>query len=218
MAKIAYLDYAATTPVDPRVSDAMNLCLLPDEIFSNPSSTTHTLGQQAFSAVDEARSLVASLREAEPHEIIWTSGATEAINLAIKGVLHSPASRGRHIITSCLEHSAVLDTCKTLARDGFDVTFLSPDANGLFTADIVETALRKDTGLISLMQINNEIGTIADISAIGQLTKCYGVPFHVELVVSDNTHNQCWRLANAINKRLQSVCATPSSNRARPRY
>ena len=180
MPKTAYLDYAATTPVDPRVKAAMTRCLGPEGIFANPSSTTHAPGQQASAIVHEARNLVAALIAAAPHEVIWTSGATEAINLAIKGVLRSPAARGRHIVTSCLEHSAVLDTCKALSHEGFDVTLLSPDGNGLITVDSVAQALRDDTALVSLMQVNNEVGTITDIRAIGRLTRNLKIPFHVD--------------------------------------
>lgn len=151
-----------------------------DGIFANASSATHAAGHQAREAVDEARHLVGDLIGAFPHEIIWTSGATESINIAIKGIMRSPTLRGRHMITSCLEHSAVLDTCKALECEGVDVTFLSPDADGLMTADVIQPALRDDTALVSLMHVNNEVGTVTDIRAIGHLVRERGILFHVD--------------------------------------
>jgi len=180
MTQTAYLDYAATTPVDPRVVDKMNQCLGVDGIFANASSATHAAGHEALAVVNEARDLVAALIGVGPHEIIWTSGATEAINLAIKGILRSPTIHGCHVVTSCLEHSAVLDTCRALECGGLDVTVLSPDPHGQITTDIVAPALRDDTALVSLMQVNNEVGTATDIRAIGQLVREHGALFHVD--------------------------------------
>lgn len=175
-----YLDYAATTPVDPAVADVMALHLGTDGIFGNPASTTHTLGQEALVAVEKARERVANLINANPGEIIWTSGATEAINLALKGTAHARVDHGQHIVTSCIEHSAVLDTCKYLACEGYDVTLLAPDQKGLISPENVRSVLRDDTILVSLMQVNNEVGTITDIAAIGELTRSLGITFHVD--------------------------------------
>lgn len=175
-----YLDYAATTPVDPAVADVMARHLESDGIFGNPASTTHIPGQEALAAVERAREHVANLINANPGEIIWTSGATEAINLAIKGIARARVDRGRHIVTSCIEHSAVLDTCKHLSREGYDVTLLAPDQEGLISPEKVRSALRDDTVLVSLMQANNEVGTITDIEAIGELVRSLGIAFHVD--------------------------------------
>ena len=179
-----YMDYAATTPVDPGVTDAMVRHLGTDGIFGNPASTTHLPGREALAAVERAREHVAKLINADPGEIIWTSGATEAINLAIKGIAHARANRGRHIITSCLEHHAVLHTCRHLAREGYEVTLLTPDPRGLITTDDVRSALRHDTILVSLMHVNNEVGTITEVAAIGELTRSLGITFHVDAVQS----------------------------------
>ena len=180
MNKPAYLDNAATTPVDPRVTRAMVQHLGADGTFANPSSTTHAAGQKALAAVERARGHVASLINADPDEVIWTSGATEAINLALKGIVHSPATHSQHIVTSCLEHSAVLDSCRFLAQEGCDVTVLTPGKDGLITPELVESSLRDDTAVVSLMQVNNEVGTITDIGAIGKLTRSRGIAFHVD--------------------------------------
>ncbi|MGA9854702.1 MAG: IscS subfamily cysteine desulfurase [Gammaproteobacteria bacterium] len=181
--KTIYLDYAATTPVDPRVAEKMAGCLTCEGMFANPASA-HAPGRAARGAVERARSQVAELVGAEPGEIIFTSGATESDNLAIKGAAHFYQQKGRHLITSRIEHKAVLDTCKQLERDGFQVTWLKPDADGLIQPSIVEQALRPDTVLVSIMHVNNEIGTINDIAAIGRIAREHGVYFHVDAAQS----------------------------------
>ena len=175
-----YLDYAATTPVDPDIIGSMTRYLGPDGEFGNAASRIHWFGERAWEAVKRAREQVAMLLNAEPTEIVWTSGATESINLAIKGVALGQASRGKHLLVSCMEHKAVLDTCTELERAGFEITRLEPDTHGLITVDCVSEALRDDTILVSLMHANNEVGTITDIRSIGELTESAGVPFHVD--------------------------------------
>ena len=182
MGNTVYLDYAATTPVDPVVVDAMIRHMGPDGVFGNPASRTHGAGREAALVVERAREHVAELVNASPPEIIWTSGATESINLALKGVACAYVDRGRHIVTSSLEHSAVLDTCRHLAREGFEITLLSPGRDGLISPDCVAEALRDDTVLVSLMHVNNEVGTVTDIAAIGALTREQGIAFHVDAV------------------------------------
>ena len=179
-----YLDYAATTPVDPRVAEKMIQCLTPDGNFGNPASRSHLFGWKAEEAVETARRQVADLLGADPREIVWTSGATESDNLAIKGVAHFYSKKGKHIITSKIEHKAVLDPCRQLEREGFEVTYLEPDSNGLITPQQVSDALRDDTILVSLMHVNNEIGTVTDIAAIGEITRAKGVLFHVDAAQS----------------------------------
>jgi cysteine desulfurase len=179
-----YLDYSATTPVDPRVADKMMQCLTPDGIFGNPASRSHQFGWKAEEAVETARRQVADLLGADPREIVWTSGATESDNLAIKGVAHFYHKKGKHIITSKIEHKAVLDTCRQLEREGFEVTYLTPGSDGIITPQMVADAMRDDTILVSLMHVNNEIGTITDIAAIGELTRSRGVLFHVDAAQS----------------------------------
>ncbi len=179
-----YLDYSATTPVDPRVAQKMSECLLVDGNFGNPASRSHVFGWKAEEAVENARRQVAELVNADPREIVWTSGATESDNLAIKGVAHFYASKGKHIITSKIEHKAVLDTTRQLEREGFEVTYLEPGEDGLITPAMVEAALREDTVLVSVMHVNNEIGTINDIAAIGELTRSRGVLLHVDAAQS----------------------------------
>lgn len=175
-----YFDYAATTPVDPRVIQVMVDCLGFEGNFGNPASGSHAYGQQARSAVELAREQVAQLINAKAEHIVWTSGATESNNLALKGVaLGSGQSRG-HIITSQIEHKAVLDTARFLQQSGFEVTYLAPDADGLISADKVRSALRADTLLVSLMLVNNELGTVNDIPAIGQYVREHGALFHVD--------------------------------------
>ncbi len=178
-----YLDYAATTPVDPRVAEAMARCLTMDGIFGNPGST-HGPGLKARDVVENARREVAALVNADPREIIWTSGATESDNLAIKGVAHFFADRAPHIVTARTEHKAVLDTCAQLEAEGFDVTYLVPGSDGIVTPDQVDGALRDDTLLVSLMHVNNEIGVLFDIAAIGALCRERGVLFHVDAAQS----------------------------------
>ncbi|CAI8235728.1 MAG: Cysteine desulfurase IscS [Marinobacterium sp. xm-d-530] len=179
-----YLDYSATTPVDPRVAEKMMACLTPDGNFGNPASRSHLFGWKAEEAAETARRQVAELIGADPREIVWTSGATESDNLAIKGVAHFYHKKGKHIITSKIEHKAVLDTCRQLEREGYEVTYLTPGSDGLITPQMVAEALRDDTILVSLMHINNEIGTITDIAAIGELTRKHGVLFHVDAAQS----------------------------------
>jgi len=179
-----YLDYSATTPVDPRVAQKMSECLLVDGNFGNPASRSHLFGWKAEEAVENARRQVAELVNADPREIVWTSGATESDNLAIKGAAHFYQNKGKHLITSKIEHKAVLDTTRQLEREGFEVTYLEPGEDGLVTPEMVAAALREDTILVSIMHVNNEIGTINDIAAIGELTRSRGVLFHVDAAQS----------------------------------
>lgn len=184
MSSPIYLDYSATTPVDPRVAQKMIDCLTMEGNFGNPASRSHIFGWRAEEAVENARRQVADLLGADPREIVWTSGATEADNLAIKGTAHFYASKGKHLITSKIEHKAVLDTMRQLEREGFEVTYLDPTPEGEITATMVEQALREDTILVSIMHVNNEIGTINDIAAIGELTRSKGILFHVDAAQS----------------------------------
>jgi cysteine desulfurase len=179
-----YLDYAATTPVDSRVAEKMSHYLTMDGHFGNPASRSHLYGWQAEEAVENARRDVADLLGCDPREIVWTSGATESDNLAIKGVAHCFAEKGRHIITAQTEHKAVLDTCAWLEQQGFKVTWLRPDRQGVVTADQVASALREDTILVSLMHVNNEIGVIHDIATIGAVVRDHGALFHVDAAQS----------------------------------
>ena len=179
-----YLDYSATTPVDPRVAQKMSECLLVDGNFGNPASRSHLFGWKAEESVENARRQVAELVNADPREIVWTSGATESDNLAIKGAAHFYQNKGKHLITSKIEHKAVLDTTRQLEREGFEVSYLEPGEDGLITPDMVEAALRDDTTLVSIMHVNNEIGTVNDIAAIGELTRSRGVLFHVDAAQS----------------------------------
>lgn len=175
-----YLDYAATTPVDPRVAARMAECLTLDGYFGNPASRSHIFGWQAEEIVETARRDVADLLNCDPREIVWTSGATEANNLAIKGAAQFYAEKGRHIITSCIEHKAVLDSCKFLETQGFELTYLKPAADGVITPGQLEAAIRADTILVSLMHVNNEIGSAHDLKALGDVTRARGVLFHVD--------------------------------------
>lgn len=179
-----YLDYFSTTPVDPRVVDKMIGHLTLDGIFGNPASRFHRYGWQAEEAVDIARNKIASLIGADSREIIFTSGATESDNLAIKGAAQANCEKGRHIITSVTEHKAVLDTCHKLEQQGFEVTRLVPQSNGLITLQTLKEALRDDTILVSLMHVNNEIGVIQDIAAFGDLCRRRNVLFHVDATQS----------------------------------
>jgi len=175
-----YFDYAATTPVDDRVIQVMVDCLGFEGNFGNPASGSHVFGRDARQAVELAREQVAQLVNARPQQIIWTSGATESNNLALKGVAQtSPESRG-HIITSQIEHKAVLDTARFLEASGFEVTYLAPDSDGLVSVEKVSAALRTDTLLVSLMLVNNELGTVNDIPGIGRLVREHGALFHVD--------------------------------------
>lgn len=184
MQKPIYFDYLATTPADPRVVEKMVHCLSMEGNFGNPASRSHLYGWKAEEAVENARRQVADLLHADPREIVWTSGATESDNLAIKGVAHFYQKKGRHIITSRIEHKAVLDTCRHLEREGFEVTYLDPDSHGLVTPEAVAAALREDTILVSIMHANNEIGTVNDIAGIGEVTRNAGVLFHVDAAQS----------------------------------
>lgn len=179
-----YLDYSATTPVDPRVAEKMMQYLTPQGIFGNPASRSHAFGWQAEEAVEEARTHVAALINADAKEIVWTSGATESNNLAIKGAAHFNIRRGKHIITLKTEHKAVLDTCRQLEREGFEVTYLDPLPNGLLDFDAFKAALRPDTTVVSIMHVNNEIGVIQDIATIGQLCRANKTVFHVDAAQS----------------------------------
>lgn len=179
-----YLDYSATTPVDHRVAQKMIECLELEGNFGNPASRSHAFGWKAEAAVENARRQVAELVNCDPREIVWTSGATESDNLAIKGVAHFYGKQGKHIVTSKIEHKAVLDTCRQLEREGYEITYLEPDSKGLITPEKVAESLRDDTILVSLMHVNNEIGVITDIAAIGEITRSKGVLFHVDAAQS----------------------------------
>ena len=179
-----YLDYSATTPVDPRVAEKMMACLTSEGNFGNPASRSHLFGWKAEEAVENARGQVAGLIGADPREIVWTSGATESNNLAIKGAAHFNVRKGKHLVTSKIEHKAVLDTCRQLEREGFEVTYLDPTVEGLIEPQQVADALRDDTSLVSIMHVNNEIGTVNDIAAIGALCRAKGVTFHVDAAQS----------------------------------
>ncbi|MGB0846674.1 MAG: IscS subfamily cysteine desulfurase [Thiolinea sp.] len=179
-----YLDYSATTPVDPRVAEKMMQFLTPQGAFGNPASRSHAYGWVAEEAVEEARANVAALINANAKEIVWTSGATESNNLAIKGAAHFNQRRGKHVITMKTEHKAVLDTCRQLEREGFEVTYLDPEENGLVDLHKLESAMRDDTTVVSVMHVNNEIGVIQDIAAIGELCRSRKIVFHVDAAQS----------------------------------
>ena len=179
-----YLDYLSTTPVDPRVVDVMSRCLSLEGNFGNPASRSHVFGWKAEEAVENARAQIAELINADPREIVWTSGATESDNLAIKGVAHFYRKKGQHIITSKIEHKAVLDTCRQLEREGYEVTYLEPNEAGLTTPEMVQAALREDTILVSIMHANNEIGVVNDIAGIGEACRAAGVLYHVDAAQS----------------------------------
>mgnify|MGYP005632693641 FL=1 len=178
------MDYSATTPVDKRVAEKMAKYLTMEGDFGNAASRSHYYGWQAEKAVDEARSQVSDLVGADPREIVWTSGATESDNLAIKGIAHFYHKRGKHIITLKTEHKAVLDTCRQLEREGFEVTYLDPLPNGLLDIDVFKSAIREDTILTSIMHVNNEIGVIQDLQAIGDICRENKVFFHVDAAQS----------------------------------
>ncbi len=179
-----YLDYAATTPVDPRVAEKMMQYLTLDGIFGNPASRSHKFGWQAEEAVDIARNDIAALVGADPREIVFTSGATESDNLAIKGAANFYQKKGKHIITCKTEHKAVLDTCRQLEREGFEVTYLAPQSNGIIDLKQLEAAMREDTILVSIMHVNNEIGVVQDIAEIGEMCRSRGIIFHVDATQS----------------------------------
>lgn len=179
-----YLDYSATCPADPRVAEKMMQCLTLDGNFGNPASRSHRFGWQAEEAVDEARNHVADLIGADPREIVFTSGATESNNLAIKGAAHFYVKQGKHIITCKTEHKAVLDTCRHLESEGYEVTYLEPQSDGLLTLQQIEAAMRPDTILVSIMHVNNEIGVVQDVAAIGELCRARKILFHVDAAQS----------------------------------
>ncbi|MFT4100704.1 MAG: IscS subfamily cysteine desulfurase [Burkholderiaceae bacterium] len=173
-----YLDYSATTPVDPRVVDKMLPYLRQD--FGNPASRSHAFGWTAEKAVEEARAQVAALVNCDPKELVWTSGATESINLALKGAAHFYKERGKHLITLRTEHKATLDTMRELEREGYEVTYLDVKENGLLDLDVFKAALRPDTIVVSVLLVNNEIGVIQDVETIGEITRERGIIFHVD--------------------------------------
>jgi cysteine desulfurase len=204
MKKPIYLDYSATTPVDPRVADKMCSYLTLDGEFGNPASRSHAFGWHAEEAVEEARANVAALIGADPKEIVWTSGATESDNLAIKGVASFYGKKGKHIVTCKTEHKAVLDTCRQLEREGFEVTYLDPEPNGLLDLGKLKAAIRPDTILVSVMHVNNEIGVIQDLAAIGKITRERGVLFHSDAAQSTG---KVPIDVNALNVDLMSMSA-----------
>ncbi len=179
-----YLDYSATTPIDQRVAAKMAECLTIEGNFGNPASRSHQFGWSAEAAVDLARQQVADLVNADPREIVWTSGATESDNLAIKGAAHFYRKKGNHIITLKTEHKAVLDTCRQLEREGFEVTYMDPDESGLLDLENLKAAVTDQTILISVMHVNNEIGVIQDIEAIGEFARQKKIIFHVDAAQS----------------------------------
>jgi len=178
------MDYSATTPVDERVAEKMCTYLTRQGQFGNPASRSHEFGWKAEAAVEQARADVASLVKADPKEIIWTSGATESNNLAIKGAAHFYQKQGRHLVTLKTEHKAVLDSCRQLEREGYEVTYLDPEPNGLLDLDKFRATLRDDTILVSIMHVNNEIGVIQDIAAIGEICRDRKIIFHVDAAQS----------------------------------
>jgi cysteine desulfurase len=198
------MDYSATTPVDERVAAKMSECLTKQGHFGNPASRSHPFGWRADELVEEARENVAKLLGADAKEIVWTSGATESDNLAIKGAALFNVKKGKHIVTLKTEHKAVLDTCRQLEREGFEITYLDPLENGLLDLDVFTAALRDDTTVVSIMHVNNEIGVIQDLAAIGKITRERGIVFHVDAAQSPG------KVAidvNAMNVDLMSLCA-----------
>ena len=179
-----YPDYASTTPADPRVVTKMQECLSLEGNYGNPASRSHEFGWKAEKAVEEARENVASLVNCDHREIIWTSGATESDNLAIKGAARFYRKKGNHIITSKIEHKAVLDSCRQLEREGFEVTYLDPDSSGIITSEELIKNIKDETILVSLMHVNNEIGVINDIAELGEITREKGIVFHVDAAQS----------------------------------
>ena len=182
--KPIYLDYAATTPADPAVVQTILQYLGLHAEFGNPASSTHAYGQRASSAVELAREQVASLIKSEPDEIIWTSGATEASNLAIKGIVQTDRGRTAHVVTSAIEHKATLDTCKFLQNQGVAVTFVRPDRTGTITPSAIIDALRPETRLVTLMHVNNETGTITEIGSIAEAVSEHGAFLHIDAAQS----------------------------------
>ena len=182
--KSIYLDYASTTPIDPRVAESMMEFMTFEGEFGNPASRSHRYGWKADEAVERARSNVASLINCDPREIVWTSGATEANNLAIKGAAQFYQRQGKHIVTMACEHKAVLGPCHMLERSGYEVSYLSPNAHGLLDLELLKKTLRKDTVLVTVMHVNNETGVIQDISAIPKCVKAVGALLHVDAAQS----------------------------------
>ena len=181
---LIYLDYSASTPVDPRVAEEMCKYLTMDGVFGNPASRSHKFGWDADTAVENARANIAALVNANPKEIVWTSGATESDNLAIKGAAHFNQRRGKHIITMKTEHKAVLDSCRQLEREGYEVTYLEPEKDGLLDIAKFKDAIRDDTSVASIMHVNNEIGVVQDIAAIGEICRENKIIFHVDAAQS----------------------------------
>ena len=179
-----YLDYASTTPIDDRVAKKMLEYMTTDGMYGNPASRSHSFGWDADEAVSQSRQYVADLINADPREIVWTSGATESDNLAIKGAAHFYKKKGKHVITIKTEHKAVLDACRQLEREGFEVTYMEPMPNGLIDIEKLESEIRDDTVLISIMHVNNEIGVIQDIETIGELARSKKIIFHVDAAQS----------------------------------
>ena len=175
-----YLDYAATTPVDTRVAEVMQRYLTADQLFANPASRSHMLGWQAEQVVEQARRQVADTIGADPREIVWTSGATEADNLALIGYLRANRERGMHLVTSTIEHKAIIDTAAALEREGFDVTWLTPAHDGTISPEMLRAAMRDDTALVSLMAVNNELGSINDIAVLAEVAHEFGAVFHTD--------------------------------------
>ncbi|MFM9270894.1 IscS subfamily cysteine desulfurase [Halomonas elongata] len=175
-----YLDYAATTPVDPRVAEVMSRHLTLDGVFANPASRSHMPGWQAEQAVESARRQVADLIGADPREIVWTSGATEADNLALTGIMRANREKGRHLVTSTIEHKAVIDTALALEREGFEVSWLTPGEDGRVAPSVLRAALRDDTVLVSMMAVNNELGTINDLADLAEVAHAGGALFHTD--------------------------------------
>ncbi len=199
-----YMDYSATTPVDERVAAKMAECLTNQGHFGNPASRSHPFGWNADELVEQARDNVANLLGANSKEIVWTSGATESDNLAIKGAARFNIKKGKHIVTLKTEHKAVLDTCRQLEREGFEVTYLDPLENGLLDLEVFKAALREDTTVVSIMHVNNEIGVIQDIAAIGKITRERGIIFHVDAAQSPG---KVVIDVNEMNVDLMSLCA-----------
>ncbi|PAU73652.1 aminotransferase class V-fold PLP-dependent enzyme [Vreelandella alkaliphila] len=175
-----YLDYAATTPVDTRVADVMQRYLTVDQLFANPASRSHMLGWQAEQVVEQARRQVADTINADPREVVWTSGATEANNLALIGYMRANRERGMHLVTSTIEHKAIVDTANALESEGFEVTWLTPGRDGRTTPEQLRAAMRDDTALVSLMAVNNELGSINDIAALAEVAHEFGAVFHTD--------------------------------------
>ena len=208
MNKPIYLDYSATTPVDPRVAARMIPYLT--ERFGNPASRSHAFGWDAEKAVEEAREEVARLVNCDPKELVWTSGATESINLALKGAGHFYKGKGKHLITVKTEHKATLDTMRELEREGFEVTYLDVKPDGLLDLEVLKSALRPDTILVSVMYVNNEIGVIQDVAGIGEICRSRGILFHVDAAQASGKDDTLIRSLVRVLSVGPSTCSTPS--------